>query len=198
MKTSTHSKALIATRNIVLCGLFTALSAVLGGALAARVPLLGSYNLRISFAIVPCILAGLLLGPLYGFAVGFLADMVTSLVFPTGYSYLPIYSVTMGCMGMMPALLAPLFSRMLRLGKEHFLVLLPSVLLSQILFSTLANTAINTWLMLSTTSDSFTVIFAGLIIGRSTSLLLVPFHAFFCAVIARVYHKAIPSVRSLV
>lgn len=186
-KARKSSVARIATRNIVLCGLLIALSAVLGGALAMRFALLGSYNLKVSFAVVPCILAGMLMGPGYGFAVGFLADLVTSLLFPSGFSYLPIYSVTMGCMGMVPSLLAPLFCALFRKGREHFLVLLPSILISQFLFSTLANTAVNAYLMLSPSGESFGSIFLGLIAGRSLSLILVPFHAFFCALLAKTF-----------
>jgi ECF transporter S component (folate family) len=185
----------ISTRNIVLCGLLIALAVVLGTLPAIRIALMGSYNLKVSFMVVPCILAGLLMGPLYGFAVGFLADFITTLLVPTGGSYLPIFSIIMGGMGMCPALFSMPIAKLTKLGRQTFRVLLPSILLSQFLFSTLANTAVLAWLMLETSTESFGGIFAGLVAGRSVSLILVPMHAFLCVLLARLYRKVSPAAQ---
>lgn len=178
-------KMKIPTKNIVLCGLLTAVATILGGPLSARIFLLGGLNMRMSFAVVPCIFAGLTMGPAYGFVVGFLTDAATKLFFPSEGAYMPLFSVFMGCMGMVPSLLAPLFSKFFRKPKGHYLSLLPAILISQIMFSTIANT----WLISALSGGG---IFWAMLPTRAITLILVPVHSLFVSLLVKIYARVTP------
>lgn len=60
--------------------------------------------LKISFVYMPCIIAGLLFGPIGGFAVGFLGDFLGSLIFLSGGPYNVLIGISCGLLGLIPGL----------------------------------------------------------------------------------------------
>lgn len=64
------------------------------------IPLFGSTN-YLSFVYVPCFIASLYLGPVYGFAVGFVGDVMGHLINPLGV-YNPLIGIASGLLGVIP------------------------------------------------------------------------------------------------
>lgn len=61
----------------------------------------GVNGAAISFAYIPCLIAGALLGPLAGLAVGFTGDLIGHLIHPLG-PYNPIIGVASALLGFIP------------------------------------------------------------------------------------------------
>jgi ECF transporter S component (folate family) len=93
------------TYNIVISGLLTALSIVLTRLFAANFMIVGVPAARLSIGFVPIILAGMILGPWWGAAVGALADVLGFLMFPSGIYFFPI-TITSALVGLLPGLIA--------------------------------------------------------------------------------------------
>ena len=60
--------------------------------------------LAFSFTCIPTFIAGILLGPLSGFAVGFLGDLLGWVILPQG-AYMPLVGVASGLFGFIPGIL---------------------------------------------------------------------------------------------
>ena len=75
-------------KKIVICGIFSALSIILGKLLAFNIGEL----FRISFENLPIVFIGIALGPLWGMMVGAVADLIGCLI--VGYAINPI--ITLG------------------------------------------------------------------------------------------------------
>lgn len=60
----------------------------------------------LSFAALPIILSGLLLGPKAGFWVGAISDVLECLLLPRGQMYFPGFTLTQALTGAIPALIA--------------------------------------------------------------------------------------------
>ncbi len=90
----------INTRNLVIASLLIALSVVFARVFSIRI----SEGLRISFAQTPIIISGLLLGPVWGLAVGALADLTGFVLFPMG-AYLPGFTVISALVGFVPGII---------------------------------------------------------------------------------------------
>jgi ECF transporter S component (folate family) len=93
------------THAIVVSGLLTALSIVLTRLFAANFMIAGIQASRLSIGFVPIMLAGMILGPWWGLAVGGLADALGFLIFPSG-AYFPPITLTSALVGLTPALIA--------------------------------------------------------------------------------------------
>jgi ECF transporter S component (folate family) len=130
-------------------GLFCALSVILGTVLSIKViPLTGVYTLNVSLNLLPVHLAGLCFGPVAGFMVGFLADLIKWAVNPMG-AYHPGFGFSMGMIGFTTALIAQIVRRrQVRLAFDPetewldgltWLTVLPGVAAAQILFSVILN-----------------------------------------------------------
>lgn len=91
------------TYAVVVSGLLTALSIVLTRVFAANFPVFGVPAARLSIGFVPVMLAGMLCGPLWGMAVGGVADALGFLLFPSGV-YFPPITLTSMLAGLLPAL----------------------------------------------------------------------------------------------
>lgn len=76
MKNSVRSKRLY---TLVSCALLIAMEVVLTRFLSIRTPIV-----RIGFGFVPLAVAGMMFGPVYGFAVGGIADLLGATLFPSG------------------------------------------------------------------------------------------------------------------
>ena len=93
-----QKKKFFNTRDLVLASLFIALSIVFARLFSIRI----SEGLRLSFGQTPIILAGILLGPVWGLIVGALADVVGFAVAPMG-AYIPGLTLTSALVGLIPA-----------------------------------------------------------------------------------------------
>ena len=90
------------TQKIVLSGLLIAISIIL-----SRSPMLSPYaggrTLKIDTSYGVIAFAGLLMGPFYGFSVGFLADLLGANLFPVG-AYFIGFSISSAMIGFIPGL----------------------------------------------------------------------------------------------
>lgn len=95
----------------------------------------------LSFTAIPCFIAGIMLGPISGFAVGFLGDLVGALIAPQG-PYMPMIGIASGLFGLIPGLIFLLF-------RFHpHLKILVSYILCLIICTCCLNT-VNLWLVYS-------------------------------------------------
>jgi ECF transporter S component (folate family) len=91
----------IKTKEIVLAGLFIAISVLLTRVFSANLYIAGVNSARLAVGFVPIMLAGILLGPALGMCVGALADVLGFLLFPTGM-YFPLVTLTSAIVGLLP------------------------------------------------------------------------------------------------
>lgn len=96
------------TYNLVLASLFIALSIALTRFASAVIPLGGLPALRVGLGPIPIIMASLILGPQWGFAVGALSDVIGATLFPQGAPIFLIF-VAQGLYGVLPYYLKMLF-----------------------------------------------------------------------------------------
>lgn len=89
------------TRSIVLSGVFIATSIVLTRFFAFM--LMGG-TIRLSIGAVPIVMAGAMLGPVYGGLVGIVADVVGVMLFPQGTPF-PGFTLSSMLQGVIPGLL---------------------------------------------------------------------------------------------
>lgn len=92
------------TRIVVNCGLFIALSVVLKILFEVYIPLGGFPTLRLNLTAVPIMLSGIVLGPIPGLAVGFIADILAFIIRPSG-PYFIGFSISSALTGLIPGLL---------------------------------------------------------------------------------------------
>lgn len=85
------------TKRITFLAAFTALATL---ANIFVIPLNGGGN-YISLLYIPCFFAGIFLGPLCGFAVGALSDVIGMLINPLG-PWLPLITLASGLLGFIP------------------------------------------------------------------------------------------------
>ena len=101
-------------RKIVICGIFAALSIILGKLLAFNIGEL----FRISFENLPIIFVGIALGPLWGMAVGAVADLLGCLI--VGYAINPIITLGAVLIGAVSGIVSKL-TRSLKIWARVFL-----------------------------------------------------------------------------
>ncbi len=118
------------TRRLAVMAMLLALSVIATRLLSIQTPLI-----RIGFGGVPIMLAGLIFGPLAGFVVGVLADLVGFFGFPAGFGYFPGFTLSSGLVGT----IAPLVLGERRLTSA-FWRLLVAVALSQVITSLILGT----------------------------------------------------------
>ena len=92
------------TKFITYTAVFTALAVI---ANMFVIPLGGGGNF-ISLVYIPCFFAGIYLGPLTGFAVGAVADILGCIIAPKG-AWLPLITVASGLLGVIPGLVFKYF-----------------------------------------------------------------------------------------
>ncbi len=95
-----QKKKFFNTRDLVMASIFIALSVVFARLFSIKI----SEGLRLSFGQTPIILAGLILGPVWGMLVGGLADITGFLVAPLG-AYIPGLTLTSALVGLIPGLI---------------------------------------------------------------------------------------------
>jgi riboflavin transporter len=91
------------TYKIVVSGLLIAISIVLTRLFSFTFPVLNFPASRLSIGFVPIILAGILLGPVWGIAVGALADAIGFVISSAGQSlpYSPLITVVSALVGLL-------------------------------------------------------------------------------------------------
>lgn len=99
----------LGTRNftaltVVRAGLFIAMSLVLKVIFEIYIPLGGMPALRINFASIPIMLAGMILGSIIGFCTGAAADIINFIVKPGG-PFFPGFTLVSALSGMIPGLI---------------------------------------------------------------------------------------------
>ena len=87
------------TKFITFLAAFTALATV---ANIFVIPLNGGGN-YISLLYIPCFFAGIFLGPVFGFVVGALSDVIGMLIHPLG-PWLPLITLASGLLGFIPGM----------------------------------------------------------------------------------------------
>ena len=115
----------INTRALVLIALFAAISIILTRFLVIYL----SDSVRISFGMIPVILASLLLGPIAGAFTGGVADILGSVLFsPLGW-YPPL-TISPIIVGILPALLKPFILKKVSLSRMALIILFSEFLVS--------------------------------------------------------------------
>lgn len=95
---------------LTLSGMLVVITVVLTRFLSIVIPLFGINGIRIDLGFAAIIFAGIALGPLYGAAVGVLADLIGAFAFPLG-PYFPGFTFTNFFVGLLPGLLVILYKR---------------------------------------------------------------------------------------
>jgi len=109
--TISQNKKNVNAGKIVILGLLTAMSIVLGKMLAFNIGI----NIRISFENLPILMAGIFFGPVSGVAVGLCADIIGCII--AGYAINPL--ITLG--GMAIGLLSGLVSQRILKSDSGFI-----------------------------------------------------------------------------
>ena len=114
------SSSLVSTRKIVFAGLLIAMGIVLKMFEISVTP-----NFRIGFTTVPTIFSGILLGPVYGFAIGFLSDFIQFVIKSDGGAFHLGFTLTSALYGLIPGLIAMMVKKKnIELELKH-IVLIP-------------------------------------------------------------------------
>lgn len=95
----------ITTRSLVISGLFIALSIVLTRIFSQQMMIAGVPASRLSIGFLPIILSGIILGPIWGFAVGVIADALGFVIFPPAGAFYFWITINSGLVGLLPALI---------------------------------------------------------------------------------------------
>lgn len=95
----------------------------------------------LSFTAIPCFIAGIMLGPISGFAVGFLGDLLGFLIAPQG-PYMPMIAISSGLFGFIPGMIFLLFR-----FHPHLKILISYILC--LLVCTCCLNTLNLWLVYS-------------------------------------------------
>ncbi len=149
------------TRVLVSCALLVALSALLGGGVSVKSFVLGSYSLKIGFGVLPVLLAGVWFGPLWGGAVGALADFTQALLFPMG-AYMPWFSVSGALFGVIPGLF---FTKTAEVKPLRAFFAVTSALL-------VTSVGVNTFLIVTLYGNPWEIIYARMV----TQAVMIPIH----------------------
>jgi ECF transporter S component (folate family) len=129
-------KKFFAPRRLTTMALLIALQVVLARFAGIQV----SEGLRVSFEAIPIIIAGIWLGPMAGFVVGLLADVIGTVISGYGVYFLPL-AVTPVLNGVLPGLCF----KYLWKGNMNFWKCVVMVVVTEIISSLLLGTLALTW-----------------------------------------------------
>lgn len=114
------SSSLVSTRKLAYAGLFIAMGMVL-----KMFEISVTQNFRIGFTTVPTIFSSIVLGPFYGFAIGFLSDFIQFVLKPDGGAFHLGFTLTSAMYGVIPGLFAMwLKKRNIEMNYFHFLLIM--------------------------------------------------------------------------
>ena len=123
---TTRNNKKLPVQMLVLLATLVAMEVVLSRLLSYSV-----WNMKIGFAFIPVVIAGIMLGPVRAAIVGAMADFTGAILFPIG-AYFPGFTLT-------AALVGTIYGLFLH-RKQSFLNILISVSIHQLLLSLLLNT----------------------------------------------------------
>lgn len=104
MKSNAFIHGSTRTKIVVKCGLLISISIVLKLLFEVYIPLGGFPSLRLNITALPIMLSGILLGPLAGFAVGIISDILCFFIKPGGPFFIG-FTLVSGLTGLIPGLL---------------------------------------------------------------------------------------------
>jgi riboflavin transporter len=119
----------ISARKISLVSLFIAMSIVLTRLASIRIAIGAVEGIRIGFGKLPILLAGLILGPLYGAIVGGISDILGYVIQPIG-PYMPHFTIISALSGIIPSLI------MQTIGKKNYFFIKIALVVGITLFIT--------------------------------------------------------------
>lgn len=140
--TTKKERAIKTTKRIAYTAVLTALATVFN--------IITFFPVRycsLSFTSIPCFIAGVVLGPISGFAVGFLGDLIGHFILPQG-AYMPLIGISSGLFGVIPGLIFLFFN-----GKDYLKIIV-SFFLCLIVCTVFLNTY-NLWLVYSKGTKTF-------------------------------------------
>ena len=114
-----NSKLFNSIRTLTICAMMVAISVVLGW-IGRTYFTFGGGNIRITFENMPIIFCGITFGPVVGFIVGILCDLVSCLVAPQP-TILPLITLGAGAVGLLSGLISKLFRK-----KDSLVCIIPS------------------------------------------------------------------------
>lgn len=97
------------SRAISVTGLLMALSVILSRFASLRLAIGGIEGIRIGIGGLPNMIAGIVLGPWYGFAAGALSDILGMAISPMG-AYMPHFTLTSALFGAIPGMVLRLLN----------------------------------------------------------------------------------------
>ncbi|MFI3173998.1 MAG: folate family ECF transporter S component [Bacillota bacterium] len=106
----------VTTKQLTMVAILIALNVVLSRFLS-----IPAWNVKIGFSFVPVVMAGMLMGPAFGFLVGACGDFVGAILFPFG-AFFPGYTLTAGLTGMIYGLCLYKKQSLLRIVVASFAV----------------------------------------------------------------------------
>ncbi len=109
-------------KNISLSAMFVVLYVVINRFIAINIAAFGSPAfIRITISTIVLIIASIVIGPIYGMAVGVVSDIVGALLFPIG-AFFPGYTLTYAMAGLLPGLVF-YFSKKFKIKDVFFFLL---------------------------------------------------------------------------
>ncbi len=131
------AKKKLNTTKLVFASLLIALGVVLKFSLEIVI----SPDFRINFVNIPIMLSGITLGPVYGFAVGFISDFLQYLVRPGGVYY-PGFTLSTALYGLIPGLMFMYFKK-----KSDNPFTLKNILLTTLICEIICSMLLNTFFL---------------------------------------------------
>lgn len=157
-------------------GAFIALSIILTRVFTVPIQIAGVQALRMNLGFIPIILAGMLLGPKYGGAVGAIADVLGYLLNPGVGTYFPGFTLTSAMVGVLPTLLMFKFKKNV------------GITFISIFITTLIVTVLNTFWLVILFNKGFLI----LLPPRLLSLLIMcPVYTFFVYYLKKILDKTL-------
>ncbi len=135
-------------RLMVLSAMLTALSVLLTRVVSIQI----GEAMRFGFGTIPIILAGIIAGPVYGFAVGVAADIIGSLINLMGQSFIIGVTFCSGLMGAVPALIYRIIFK-----KKNIYTLSVAIAASELLISGV----LKSWFLWIMYGGSFVAVWLG-------------------------------------
>ena len=106
-------------KHLTLAAIFVVLNALFKS-LAVRVPLFGFPTLEIGLNAIPLMMAGMILGPSWGYLTGLVCDLIGLIVAPTNFPFLG-FTLSSITRALLPALIYFYYQRISKITLERYL-----------------------------------------------------------------------------